>query len=642
MDKPKAETIVPAHRTETIEKGSVVTYENTLWAVELLVDFKTLVATNVETGETRALPLADVVLARDGNDEARSRARPIDAPSAEDWRKAWERLEAIRPLLERERHGRHDVEEQAAKVGRTASTLYTWLARYRTTRDLTVLIPGQRGWRKGSGRISAEAEAIIAAAIKDVYLTGDRRGVKKVVDAVKDKCRARGIAKPPSEPTIRARIARIPEKERMRKRGQAEAARKRFTPVPGTFPGADAPLAVLQIDHTLVDLMVVDDVYRLPIGRPWLTVAGDVYSRMVAGLYSSFDAPSQTSVAMCIAQAVLPKEALLLRLGIDADWPVWGWPTTVHADNAGEFRSDNFHKACARHKVSVKLRPLKRPHYGAHIERLLGTLMTEVHDLPGTTFSSVAEKGEHAPEKRAVMTLSEFERWLVGLICNVYHKRKHATIETSPLKQWEFGVFGNATTPGAGMQARPENGQDIVRDFLPTYHRTVQTTGAKIDKWCYFAPVLRQWVNATEPEEPTKKRKFAFRRDPRDVSRVWFFDPETEQYFDVPTTDQSMPPISVWERDEIRKHLRAQGIDEETPAAIARAREELRNEVEAAEKRTRRARRTAQRRRTHEAERKAAEADARARGENVGRDTATTRTESEMTYEPVAPYGAVE
>ena len=567
MNEPKTGTTAPARRAETIGKGSIVTYEDTLYGVELLVDFKTMVGRNLETGQVRTLPMADVALRPHGNDEARSRQRPIDAVEDEDWRKAWKRLEAIRPLLERERYGRRDVEKRAAEIGLTASTLYSWLGAYRATHDLTTLIPNQRGWRKEKSRISAEAEAIIAAAIKKVYLKGDRRSAKKVVQEVENQCRKRGLAKPPSEPTIRARIARIPEKERMRKRGLAEAARKRFTPVPGTFPGADFPLAVLQIDHTLVDLMVVDDVYRLPIGRPWLTVAADVYSRMVAGLHTSFDAPSQTSVAMCVAQAVLPKEALLLRLGIDADWPVWGWPTTVHADNAGEFRSDNFRNACARYRVNVKYRPLKRPHYGAHIERLLGTLMTEVHDLPGTTFSSVAERGEHDPETRAVMTLSEFERWLVGLICNIYHKREHATLETSPLKQWEFGVFGNATTPGAGMQARPENGQDIFRDFLPSFHRTVQPAGAKIDKWRYFAPVLRQWVSARDPEEPTKKRKFAFRRDPRDVSRVWFFDPETEQYFDVPTTDQSMPPMSVWERDAIRKHLRAQGIDEETPAA---------------------------------------------------------------------------
>ena len=33
------------------------------------------------------------------------------------------------------------------------------------------------------------------------------------------------------------------------------------------------PLQLLQMDHTLVDVVVVDEVDREPIGRPWLTLA---------------------------------------------------------------------------------------------------------------------------------------------------------------------------------------------------------------------------------------------------------------------------------------------------------------------------------------------------------------------------------
>ena len=476
---------------------------------------------------------------------------------------------------------------------------------------------------------------MIAQAIKDVYLTRDRRTAKKVVQEVRNVCRKRGIHPPPSEPTIRARIAKIPEEERLRKRGFSEEARKRFTPAPGTFPGADYPLAYVQIDHTPVDMVVVDDIHRLPIGRPWLTLAGDVYSRMVTGLELSFDPPSLTSVALCIAQSVLSKDELLLQLGIDAEWPVWGKPTCVHADNGAEFRSIGLRNACAHHGIRVEYRPVKRPHYGGHIERLLGTLMTEIHDLPGTTFSSVAEKGEHDPDRHAAMTLTELKRWLVTLICKVYHQRTHATLQTSPQKQWEHGVFGTATTPGAGMQARPENGPDIVRDFLPTFHRTVQRTGAGIEGWKYFAAPLRQWVGAKDPDDPRRPRKFIFRRDPRDVSRVWFFDPEVRQYFEIPTADQSRPAMSKWEKDEVRRHLGAQSIDEDAPGAIAKALEELREQAEAAQARTRKARRKVQSRREHEA----AQSPEEAAG---GRAAPAPPSASEMTYEPVTPFGAVE
>lgn len=81
---------------------------------------------------------------------------------------------------------------------------------------------------------------------------------------------------------------------------------------------------MIQIDHTPVDLMLVDDVNRQSIGRPWVTFAIDVYSRMILGYYLSLDAPSETSVAMCIAHAVLPKEEWLAAKEIDGEWRVWG------------------------------------------------------------------------------------------------------------------------------------------------------------------------------------------------------------------------------------------------------------------------------------------------------------------------------
>ena len=56
----------------------------------------------------------------------------------------------------------------------------------------------------------------------------------------------------------------------------------------------DYPLSVVQIDHTLVDIILVDPIDRLPIGRPYLTIAIDVYSRCIAGFILSLEAPSAT------------------------------------------------------------------------------------------------------------------------------------------------------------------------------------------------------------------------------------------------------------------------------------------------------------------------------------------------------------
>ncbi len=83
--------------------------------------------------------------------------------------------------------------------------------------------------------------------------------------------------------------------------------------------------------------------------------------------------------------------------------------------------------------------------------------------------------------------------------------------------------------------------------FLPSFERTIQTTGVTIDGLSYYSDVLRGWINSVDPDNHKEKRKFIFRRDPRNISEIWFFDPEIKNYFKVPLADQSIPPFSIWE-----------------------------------------------------------------------------------------------
>lgn len=69
----------------------------------------------------------------------------------------------------------------------------------------------------------------------------------------------------------------------------------------------ERPLEVVQIDHTLADIILVDQVERKPLARPWLTLAIDVTTRVVLGAYVSFDAPSVLSIGLCLDHCVRPK-----------------------------------------------------------------------------------------------------------------------------------------------------------------------------------------------------------------------------------------------------------------------------------------------------------------------------------------------
>jgi len=117
----------------------------------------------------------------------------------------------------------------------------------------------------------------------------------------------------------------------------------------------------------------------------------DVASRTVPGSHLDILAPSAVSVGMCMRQAVLPKADWLTERGMEAPWDNQGLMDRLHLDNAREHRSDALKRGCRAHSVTLEYRPVRRPHFGGHIEQLIGTVMGAVHFLPGTTFSNVAD-----------------------------------------------------------------------------------------------------------------------------------------------------------------------------------------------------------------------------------------------------------
>lgn len=588
MTKPARQTFLPA-------PGKMVVTSGKIYRITEVLDLETVIGLDVESARSRTLRIADLAPAVGGT----VMVRDLDTVADEDWKTAQSRYAAIQPLLDRFDVGRREVEARAQEVGINFTTLYRWLKLYRDAGTLDGLMPEKRGVRRGAKKISLHAEQIIQDVINALYLTVQRPSVQKVVLEARRRCIEAQLTEIPHPNTIRARVAEISERETLRKRGYREKAKNKFIPVPSQFPNADYPLAVVQIDHTPADIILVDDIYRKPIGRPYITMAIDVFSRMIVGYYLSFDAPSVTSVAMCVAQAILPKDDWLVLHHVDAKWPVSGLMTTIHVDNGSDFRSESFRNSCMMYNIRLEYRPVKQPRYGGHIERLLGTMLKEIHDLPGTTFSSIKERDEYDSEKHATMTKSEFETWLVTLICKVYHKRLHSSIGMTPEKKWELGIFGDKDTPGRGMPALPANREVLLYDFLPMFKRTIQADGVSVDGLTYYADVIRQWINADDPDTPGKKRQFIFRRDPRDISVIWFHDPELKMYFRVPYADQAMPSMSIWEYQQAVSRARQQGMKSVDEVMVLQALNDLRQQVDGSSERTKKARRQQQKRKEH-------------------------------------------
>lgn len=321
---------------------------------------------------------------------------------------------------------------------------------------------------------------------------------------------------------------------------------------------------------------------------------------MVTGFYVSFDPPSAMSTGLCLAHSILPKNKWLAQNGIKSEWPVWGLPTTIHMDNAKEFRGEMLQKACNEYNINIEWRPVGRPNFGAHVERALGTFSKEIHTLPGTTFSNTQAKGDYKSEKHAALTISEFETWLSIYIADVYHQKVHSSLGIAPIDAYKKGVLGDDLNPGCGLPPQITDEDKLRLDFMPYEHRTVQDYGIVIDEIHYYHDVLRRWINSPDPKDSKRKRQFICRRDPRDISVIWFFDPEIQTYYPIPYRDTSHPAISIWELRETKNKVRSDKRRHMSERSIFDAYDRMR-EIEAeAQARSKAARRANQRRVNHQ------------------------------------------
>lgn len=459
------------------------------------------------------------------------------------------------------------------------SRIFELVARYRDDPVTSSLLDRSRGFPKGQRRIVPELDQVIAAEIEQFHLTRPKPRLSQLVRRIKFACLERNLL-PPARKTIAARVAAIDRERLVAARDGRKAAEDRYLPIAGSYT-ADCPLQIVQMDHTLADIIIVDEHFRKPLGRPTLTLQVDVATRCVPGFYISLEGPSATSVGMAIRQAVLPKADWLQEREVEIDYPIFGIPNTLHLDNAKEFHSRALERGCQQHGIELKYRPKRTPHYGGHIVRLIGTTIGEVHLLPGTTFSNIKAKGDYDAEGRSCMTLKDFERWFT-LQVGIYHGSIHRELGVPPLTAWADAF----STPA--LPARlPADQARFLLDFLPFEMRNIRRVGIELFHAFYWHGALANLVANCD-------RKLPVKYNPLNLSAVYVELPDGE-YLTVPLRDHRRPPITKFEHDLALKALRDRGrqaVDEQSLFSMVT--EQRRIVIEAVAK-TKSARRTAQR-----------------------------------------------
>jgi putative transposase len=337
--------------------------------------------------------------------------------------------------------------------------------------------------------------------------------------------------------------------------GRKEQARNEFGSRAGKLPDVDFPLAVVQIDHTTVQIIFVDEDERKPLTDAWLTLVIDCFSRMVLGYYLTFEEPTAMAAGIALARSFLPKDEHLKEMGVTGSWPCWGYPTVIISDNAADLNGYLMRSASRNIRFDIRNRPVGRPNFGGHIESAFRTFMGQQRSVKGTKFSNPTERGEYDSKEAASMTLSEFERLFTEFLVNDYHLKEHdgeGMKKRCPLQRWDAGIFDGDVFPPRGLPDIPEDPEEVFISMLPFEHRVVQNLIVEIFNERYYSKELGKLSQVSDRSRPLEERRHEVRYDPRNIAVIWVKDPKTGKYIKAHVQNVNWTFRSLWECNQIR------------------------------------------------------------------------------------------
>ncbi len=522
---------------------------------------------------------------------------------------AWRRYTLIAPLLgwPAERRTRRAIAEYlsaAAEPERTThgvrgeaasrGSVERYLRAYEASGgDIRALVPTTIRRDTGRSGLDAELEEVIQGVLAECRAAPAQRTARAVYFMVIERVRVRNQGRAPEEQmrlpglsTIERRVKAAGTSGVLRRRPGPRERRAGAGVQPG--PRATRPLERVELDHTPLDLIVVDEEDRLPIGRPTVTLALDVYSGFPMGLQVGFEAAGYGAAMRCLLHAILPKEDARTRYGTTHGWPVYGLPETLVVDRAPHLVGGDLEDACGQLGIRLEPSPAGRPWFKGAIERQFRTHNTGlVHGLPGTTFSNVLARGEYDAEGMACISLTRFREILHVYLLDVYGQEWNRGVGGVPAARW-------AAATAAGWTPALYHDAEEIRLLLGRGAvRTIQRAGIDHLSLRYQSRDL----DALRRELPAGTA-VALKYDPEDLGAVHVQipaaqrDPEGPAWLRVPALHQEYAGgLSLWKHRVIQGQARVERGRAVHVEALAEAKGRIQGLVEEEFRRTRRGRR---------------------------------------------------
>lgn len=450
-------------------------------------------------------------------------------------------------------------------------TLERWMLEDNGRCERNPLTPKHHNKGNRSDRLEEPVRDVVERCIDEQWMRRPRVDFDTLRDFINGEIDGLNATRPSSmklahvgKKALRSSIARRkPSKLREAELGAA-AAIATFTGR-RTLADPDRPLDRLELDSTKVDVIVIDAVTMLPIGRPWLVIATDRCTRMPAGFTVTFDPPSIHTVMECLRSAIFPKTWLKKvreenEWIVRHDWPVFGKPRTIALDQGMENLSESVLETCLNIGINeVAIMGRRRPWEKGGIERAIGTVSRGLfHMTPGTTFANVLKRVGYNSSKDAVATLEELEHGITMYLVDIYARRGHRGLST--------GLHGRPID--AWNELIDEEEVEIIPDiaeahqlFGRSFEATIRTTGVPYKRLLFYSKELVDALDDPKFLKLSPRRRVMCRMKTGDIRQIYVEMPHTGELITVPIADKWVEyaqGLSIWQHERIVDYRNAQ------------------------------------------------------------------------------------
>lgn len=522
-DKSAADSSEPAHVGPTVatlpppfqslRAGATVTWDGRTWKLANVGDSK--IALLSENGGVLELSEPAVEsLIRDGRIKQSAVDREHDAgprisdelmrANEKDLRVANHRVVLVRRHLS----GEAPLDEQPV----ASRTIRRWISRYRAAESqfgagYLGLLPRTKHRGNYTRRLSEQALQTMNEVIDGEYETVRQRTRIACWAILKETAALRGLATPSYSTFCRAVRCRSRVTQTLKRQGPRAAYQHEpfymelnvKTPRHG-----DRPFEICHVDHTQLDIELTDTSGKYVLGRPWLTLMMDAFSRRALAVHVDFEEPSYRSCMMILRECVRRHSRL---------------PQCLVVDGGSEFRSTYFDALLARYECTKKTRPPAKARFGSVVEKLFGTTNTQfVYNFLGNTqiTRNVRQVTKSVnPRELAVWPLAPFIDQLCRYLYDIYDMNVHPSLGESPRSAYDRGF----QTTGSRLQRLIRYDREFMIATLPSTSRGTALVspghGVKINYIYYWADAMN--------DAGFQRQPVAVRFDPFDIGTAYAF-----------------------------------------------------------------------------------------------------------------------